>query len=153
MREFTGQSPMMPLWVYGYHQSKERCKTQFELLEVVKKYRSLKVPIDGIVQDWQYWGKDSNWNAMSFDPKTYPRPKEMVDSIHQLKAHLFIVSWPGFGPYTKQYNELKERNMSMNYTGCYFKFSKPNAASLSTIGSVFNPSSVNLYSTLGGISG
>ncbi|EHQ28896.1 glycoside hydrolase family 31 protein [Mucilaginibacter paludis] len=115
MRDLTGQAPMMPLWVYGYHQSKERYKTQDELLSVVKKYRDLKVPLDGIVQDWQYWGKDSLWNSMSFDPATYPNPKGMVDKVHQLNAHLFIVAWPGFGPLTKQYAEFKSKNMLIDF--------------------------------------
>lgn len=115
MRDLTGQAPMMPLWVYGYNQSKERYKTQEELIDVVKKYRALKVPLDGIVQDWQYWGKDSLWNSMSFDPVTYPDPKGMIDKVHQLKAHLFIVAWPGFGPLTKQYAEFKQKNMLIDF--------------------------------------
>ncbi|MEO6521390.1 MAG: TIM-barrel domain-containing protein [Mucilaginibacter sp.] len=115
MRDLTGQAPMMPLWVYGYSQSRERYKTQFELVDVVKKYRALKVPLDGIVQDWQYWGKDDNWNAMSFDAATYPKPQLMVDSVHLLNAHLFIVSWPGFAPKTPQYQEFKQKNMLINF--------------------------------------
>ena len=53
MRDLTGQAPLMPLWVFGFNQSRERYKTQNELLEVVTKYRSLKIPLDGIIQDWQ----------------------------------------------------------------------------------------------------
>jgi len=115
MRSLTGQAPLMPLWVYGFNQSRERYKTQYELVDVVKQYRSLKVPLDGIVQDWQYWGRDSNWNAMSFDPTTFPDPQAMVDSVHQLHAHLFIVAWPGFGPLTKQYEELKQKSMLIHF--------------------------------------
>jgi len=115
MRSLTGQAPMMPLWTFGYNQSKERYKTQFELVDVVKKYRALHVPLDGIVQDWQYWGKDSNWNAMSFDPVTYPRPAAMIDSIHRMNAHLFIVAWPGFGPLTAQYAELNAAHMLLHF--------------------------------------
>lgn len=115
MRRLTGQAPMMPLWVYGFNQSRERYKTQFELVDVVRQYRNLKVPLDGIIQDWQYWGRDSNWNAMSFDPATYPKPKGMVDSVHGMKAHLFIVAWPGFGPLTSQYAEFKQKNMLINF--------------------------------------
>jgi alpha-D-xyloside xylohydrolase len=115
MRDLTGQAPMMPLWVYGYSQSRERYKTQFELVDVVKKYRALKVPLDGIVQDWQYWGKDDNWNAMNFDAATYPKPQLMVDSVHLLNAHLFIVAWPGFAPKTAQYQEFKQKNMLINF--------------------------------------
>lgn len=81
MRDLTGQAPLMPLWTFGFSQSRERYKTQNELLEVVEKYRNLKVPLDGIIQDWQYWGSDSNWNAMSFQPAIFPDPKGMVDKI------------------------------------------------------------------------
>ncbi|MCU7550077.1 DUF5110 domain-containing protein [Chitinophagaceae bacterium LB-8] len=115
LRDLTGQAPLMPLWVYGFNQSRERYKTQFELVDVVKKYRSLKVPLDGIIQDWQYWGKDSNWNAMGFDRSTFPDPKSMVDSVHQLNAHIFIVAWPGFGPQTKQYAEFKNKKMLIDF--------------------------------------
>jgi alpha-D-xyloside xylohydrolase len=115
MRELTGQTPMMPLWTYGFLQSRERYKTQFELLGIVKEYRKLGVPLDGIVQDWQYWGKDSNWNAMAFDPANYPRPKKMVDSVHKLHAHIFIVAWPGFGPATKQYALFRKNNMLIHF--------------------------------------
>ncbi len=115
MRELTGQAPMMSLWTFGYFQSKERYKTQQELIEVVEKYRSLKVPLDGIIQDWQYWGRDSVWNAMSFEPSTHPDPKGMVDRVHQLNAHPVIVAWPGFGPLTKQYAEFKRKNMLIDF--------------------------------------
>jgi alpha-D-xyloside xylohydrolase len=115
MRDLTGQAPMMPLWVYGFNQSRERYKTQSELMEVVKKYRELKVPLDGIIQDWQYWGKDSNWNAMAFESSTFPNPKAMVDSVHAFNAHIFVVAWPGFGPHTKQYKELKDKKMLLNF--------------------------------------
>ncbi len=115
MRDLTGQVPMLPLWTYGYWQSKERYKTQDELVGVVEKYRNLKVPLDGIVQDWQYWGRDSVWNAMSFDKKTFPDPKTMVEKIHNLKVHLMIVSWPGFGPLTTQYKEFEQKKMLIDF--------------------------------------
>ncbi|MDP4184922.1 MAG: glycoside hydrolase family 31 protein [Bacteroidota bacterium] len=115
MRDLTGQAPMLPLWAYGYWQSRERYKNQNEIVGVVEKYRNLKVPLDGIIQDWQYWGKDSLWNSMSFDKNTYPDPQGMVDKIHQMKAHLMIVAWPGFGPLTNQYKELMQKNMMINF--------------------------------------
>lgn len=58
MRELTGQVPMNALWTYGFWQSRERYQSQEELVDVVKKYRELQVPLDGIIQDWQYWGTD-----------------------------------------------------------------------------------------------
>jgi len=115
LRDLTGQVPMLPLWGFGYLQSRERYRTQDETVGVVEKYRSLGIPLDGIIQDWQYWGKDSVWNAMSFDPRTFPDPQGMVDKIHALNAKLMIVAWPGFGPQTNQYKEFLGKKMLINF--------------------------------------
>lgn len=66
VRQLSGQATMFPLWSMGFWQCRERYKTSDELCEVLDKYRELEIPLDGIVQDWQYWGCDSNWNAMKF---------------------------------------------------------------------------------------
>ena len=71
IRQLTGQATMFPLWTMGHWQCRERYKTSDELCEVLDKYRELRIPLDGIVQDWQYWGCDSNWNAMRFENPYY----------------------------------------------------------------------------------
>ncbi|WCT10430.1 TIM-barrel domain-containing protein [Mucilaginibacter jinjuensis] len=115
-RKLTGNAPMFPKWVFGFWQSRERYTSQQELVGVVKKYRDLHVPLDGIVQDWQYWGKgDSVWNAVDFGNPLYPNPKAMVDSVHQLNAHIIISVWPNFGPQTKIYKEFKEKRMLFDF--------------------------------------
>ncbi|HKJ33242.1 MAG TPA: TIM-barrel domain-containing protein, partial [Balneolales bacterium] len=89
--KLTGTAPMFPRWAFGYWQSRERYKTQKQLLGVVKKYRSLEVPLDVIVQDWQYWGKnDEHWNSTKFVKSRYPNPQKMVDDVHKLNAHIVI---------------------------------------------------------------
>ena len=115
MRKLTGQVPMLPLWAYGYWQSRERYMTQAELLEVVAKYRQLGVPLDCIVQDWQYWGDAPNWNAMQFKKEIFPDPKGMVDEVHRQHAKIMVVAWPGFGPETAQYKEFDAANMLLNF--------------------------------------
>jgi alpha-D-xyloside xylohydrolase len=115
MRDLTGQVPMFPLWTFGYWQSKERYKSQDELVGVVKKYRELGVPLDGIIQDWQYWGNNYLWNAMEFLNSDYSNPQKMVDDIHNLNAHMIISIWNSFGPQTKQYKELDKIGALMNF--------------------------------------
>lgn len=109
VRDLTGHAPMLPLWAYGFFQSKERYVTQQESLDVLKKYRKLGVPIDVMIQDWRYWPQynhtDSLWNAQVFDKTNFPEPKKWIDEIHNNNAKLMIVSWPGFGPKTPQYAE------------------------------------------------
>jgi alpha-D-xyloside xylohydrolase len=115
MRDLTGQAPMFPMWTYGFWQSKERYKSQNELVGVVKKYRELGVPLDGIIQDWQYWGSNYLWNAMEFLNPEFPDPKKMVDDVHNLNAHMIISIWSSFGPMTKQYKELDKMGALFNF--------------------------------------
>lgn len=116
MRDLTGQAPMFPLWTFGYWQSKERYKSQQELVDVVKQYRKIGVPLDGIIQDWQYWGNNYLWNAMEFLNADYPDPKKMVDDVHKMNAHISISIWNSFGPQTKQYKELEKIGALMNFS-------------------------------------
>ncbi len=115
MRELSGQAPMFPLWTFGYWQSKERYKSQNELVGVVSKYRELGVPLDGIIQDWQYWGNNYLWNAMEFLNTEFPQPKKMVDDIHNMNAHVIISIWNSFGPQTKQFKEMQPKGMLLNF--------------------------------------
>ncbi|WP_410490247.1 glycoside hydrolase family 31 protein [Bacteroides cellulosilyticus] len=91
-RELTGPSPMMPLWSLGYIHCRERYNTQAELLENAREFRQRKLPIDMIVQDWQYWGKHG-WNAMRFDEDRYPDPGKMLQELHDMDIRLMISVW------------------------------------------------------------
>ena len=115
MRNLTGKVPMIPLWTYGYWQSKERYKSQNELLDVVKKYRELKVPLDGIIQDWQYWGNNYQWNAMDFISPDFPDAKKMIQDIHDMNAHFSVSIWSSFGPMTNPYREMDKKGMLFDF--------------------------------------
>jgi alpha-D-xyloside xylohydrolase len=101
-RTITGKSPIMPKWAMGYWQSRERYKTQDELLGVVKEYRKRNIPIDNIVQDWSYW-KVEDWGSHEFDAARFPDPKAMIDSVHAMNARIMISVWPKFYHTTDNY--------------------------------------------------
>ena len=43
----------------------------------------MKVPVDGIIQDWQYWPSGNNtWGSHLFDPTRYPDPAGMFKELH-----------------------------------------------------------------------
>lgn len=109
MRRLTGHSPMPALWNFGLYQSKERYTSADETRGVVEKYRSLGVPLDCIVQDWQYWGDDAHWNAMEFLNPAFLNYQEMIKSVHDNNAKLMISVWANFGPRTKQYAHFSSK--------------------------------------------
>ena len=115
MRWLTGDVPMFPLWTYGFWQSKERYKTAAETESIVDKHRALNVPLDGIIQDWQYWGSNYLWNAMDFLSEDFVNGPQMIKNVHQKHAHFMISIWASFGPQTQQYRELAEKNLLLPF--------------------------------------
>ena len=111
MRFLSGDVPMFPLWTYGFWQSKERYKTAAETESIVDKYRELQVPLDGIIQDWQYWGSNYLWNAMDFLSEDFVNGPQMIKNVHQKHAHFMISIWASFGPQTQQFRELNEKGL------------------------------------------
>lgn len=114
IRHLTGEVPMMPLWSYGFMQSKERYKSQDETVGVVRKYRELGIPLDVIIQDWQYWGNNYLWNAMEFNNPDFSNPQKFIDDVHSLNAKIMISIWQSFGPMTKPYRDLNKEGLLMN---------------------------------------
>jgi alpha-D-xyloside xylohydrolase len=115
MRYLTGDVPMFPLWTYGYWQSKERYKTASETECIVDQYRSLQVPLDGIIQDWQYWGSNYLWNAMDFLSEDFATGPQLIKNVHQKHAHFMISIWASFGPQTQQFRELNEKGLLLPF--------------------------------------
>ncbi|MFZ5941630.1 MAG: TIM-barrel domain-containing protein [Bacteroidota bacterium] len=107
-RTITGKATMLPRWAMGLWQSRERYKTQDELLGVVKEFRNRRIPLDNIVLDWFYWPEDK-WGDHDFDPKRFPDPAAMLSELHNdLHAQLMISVWPKFYEGTVNFEKLNE---------------------------------------------
>ncbi|PAM91708.1 alpha-xylosidase [Flavobacterium sp. IR1] len=107
-RTLTGKSQIMPKWAMGYWQSRERYKTQDEILSSLKEFRKRKIPIDNIVLDWNYWEEDS-WGSHKFDKNRFPNPQGMVDSIHAMNGKMMISVWPKFYRTTENFKEFDKK--------------------------------------------
>ena len=105
-RTLTGKAPVMPKWVMGFWQSRERYTTQAELVETLAEMRRRHIPVDNIVQDWQYW-KDDQWGSHEFEASRFPDPEKMLDDVHAMNARFMISVWPKFYTNTEHYKELK----------------------------------------------
>lgn len=105
-RAVTGDAPMLPRWALGLWQSRERYQTQSELLGALAEYRRRAIPLDAIIQDWQYW-KPGGWGSHEFDPERYPDPTRMVEAVHAAHAHTIISVWARFDPGLESLAELE----------------------------------------------
>ena len=107
-RTLTGKASLYPKWTLGFWQSRERYKSSKDIEENLKKFRDLKIPVDNIVQDWNYWKLDS-WGSHEFEAARYPNPQAMLDSVHAMNGRFMISVWPKFYDTVKNYKELDSR--------------------------------------------
>lgn len=125
-RYLTGNVSMMPRYLFGYTQSKERYVSSDDIVKTLKEYRRRHVPIDMIVQDWNYWPQ--GWGYMKMNPKYYPSPKALADSVHALNAKLMISIWPN-PQWCPEAEDFKSRGMMLEHD----------------VYDVFNPEARKLY--------
>lgn len=91
-RKLTGAAPLMPKWAYGYIHCRERYHSSDEIIANAEEFRKRKIPLDAIVQDWQYWGK-YGWNAMRFDETHYPDPAALTAKLHSIQVRFMLSVW------------------------------------------------------------
>ena len=104
-RTLTGKASLYPKWVLGYWQSRERYKTQDEIEGTLAEFRKRQIPIDNIVQDWNYW-PENQWGSHQFEASRYPNPQQMLDNVHKMHGRFMISVWPKFYCNTDNYKEL-----------------------------------------------
>ena len=120
-RHLTGKTPMLPKWAFGYIQSKERYKSQQELIEVVKEYRKRQIPLDVIVLDWMSWPGDL-WGEKILDKERFPDPEGMMDELHSMNARLMVSIWPIMNAGGQNHKEMKENGFLLGNQATYNAF-------------------------------
>ncbi len=107
-RTLTGKAQIMPKWVLGFWQSRERYKSSADIEQTLSEFRKRKVPVDNIVQDWNYWKLDS-WGDHKFETSRYPNPQAMLDSVHAMGGRFMISVWPKFYCTVDNYKALDKK--------------------------------------------
>lgn len=125
-RYLTGAVSLMPLYLFGYIQSKERYVSSADLIATLKEYRRRHVPIDMIVQDWNYWPQ--GWGYMKMNREYYPDPKALADSIHALNGKLMVSIWPN-PQYCPEEEDFRGKGFMLEHS----------------VVDVFNPAARDLY--------
>lgn len=122
-RFLTGHASMLPRWAFGYLQSKEAYKTGQELVDVVKRYRDIDVPIDCIIQDWNTW-EPGKWGEKIVDSKRYPNLQETMKKIHDMNVHTMISIWPNMDAGTENHAEMTKAGYMLKDLSTYDVYNK-----------------------------
>jgi len=126
-RNLTGKAPQIPEWALGYVHCRERFNTQDDLLENARTFREKQIPVDVIVQDWQWWGS-TGWNSMQFDPVLYPDPKAMIDELHGMDMKLMLSVWSKVDRSSELGKQMAENGYYIDDTADWIDFFDEEAA-------------------------
>ena len=107
-RTLTGKASLYPKWVLGFWQSRERYKSSFDIESTLAEFRKRHIPVDNIVQDWNYWPLP-DWGSHQFETSRFPNPQAMLDSVHQMHGRFMISVWPKFYDTVDNYKELDSK--------------------------------------------
>jgi len=108
-RSLTGKAEIFPKWAMGFWQSRERYKTQKEILDIASEFRKRKIPIDNIVLDWSYWEQDK-WGSQEFALDRFPDAAAMIKELHEKDhLHFMISAWPKFYEGIDNYKAFDEK--------------------------------------------
>ena len=91
-RNATGAAPLWPKWAYGFWQCRERYSSQQQIIDTVAEFRKRQIPIDLIVQDWQYWGPHG-WGAYEWDAVNYPDPSALTQALDEQHVQFMVSVW------------------------------------------------------------
>ncbi|WP_343615792.1 TIM-barrel domain-containing protein [Novosphingobium sp.] len=125
-RALTGAAPMMPVWTFGYIHCRERFHSSQEILDTAREFRRRRLPVDVMVQDWQYWGAHG-WNAMRFDEKNYPDPAGLCHELHGMDLRFMLSVWSKISRDTELGKQFAARGFFISGTD-WIDFFNPLAA-------------------------
>jgi len=90
----TGRQDLPPLWALGYITSKYGYHNETEALDAVDSLKALGYPLDGLVLDLYWYGKEQDMGRLEWDSKLWPDPKWFADYLNVKGAKLVAISQP-----------------------------------------------------------
>jgi len=116
-RSLTGHVPLFPEWAYGLFQSKDRYRTQAEILSIAAEYRSRHIPLDAIVQDWFWWN-----NGGKGDPvynSGYTDVPAELKTLHDEHIHAMISAWALMDSTSENFKQMVRNGFEIDATQAY----------------------------------
>lgn len=115
----TGRQDLPPLWSLGYITSKYGYRTQAETTGVIDTLKRQGYPVDGVVLDLYWYGKEQDMGRLAWDPDQWPDHRKMLADLRKEGVNTVIISQPYVlrnGKALDNYNELTRQQLLLRDT-------------------------------------
>lgn len=117
LTRLTGRQDLPPLWSLGYITSKYGYRTQAETTGVVDTLKRAGYPLDGIVLDLYWYGKEEDMGSLSWEQSQWPDHRKMLADLRQKGVNTVTISQPYIlrnGRGLDNFNELDAARLMLN---------------------------------------
>jgi len=92
----TGKQPLPPRWAFGNYASRFGYHTEAETRAVVDKFKQADFPLDAVVLDLYWFGKDiqGHMGNLAWDRKAFPQPKQMIADFKAQGVNTILITEP-----------------------------------------------------------
>jgi oligosaccharide 4-alpha-D-glucosyltransferase len=121
----TGHQPIPPRWALGNFASRFGYHSEAEARNVISQFREQKIPVDAIIFDLFWFGKDikGTMGNLAFDADNFPQPKKMIADFNQQGVKTVLITEPFILTTSKRWNEsVAEDILAKNKDGKPYQY-------------------------------
>ncbi len=121
----TGKQPLPPRWLLGNFASRFGYKSQNEVMDVVDAFNTQDIPVDAVVLDLYWFGKDikGHMGNLSWDAATFPEPEKMISELRAQDVKTVLITEPFILTTSKQWESAVANNaLAQNDDGAPYTF-------------------------------
>ncbi|KHT54914.1 glycosyl hydrolase [Alteromonas macleodii] len=121
----TGKQPLPPRWLLGNFASRFGYKSQNEVMDVIDAFNTQDIPVDAVVLDLYWFGKDikGHMGNLSWDTATFPEPEKMISELRAQDVKTVLITEPFILTTSKQWDSAVASNaLAQNDDGAPYTF-------------------------------
>jgi len=121
----TGKQPLPPRWLLGNFASRFGYKSQNEVMDVVDAFNTQDIPVDAVVLDLYWFGKDikGHMGNLSWDTAAFPEPEKMISELRAQDVKTVLITEPFILTTSKQWDSAVASNaLAQNDDGAPYTF-------------------------------
>jgi len=111
--DLTGKQPMLPRWALGNFSSRFGYHSQKETLATVAKFKEENIPVDAIILDLYWFGKElkGTMGNLEFLKDSFPNPKQMIKDLRAKNVETILITEPFVLTTSLKWNEAEFMNV------------------------------------------
>jgi oligosaccharide 4-alpha-D-glucosyltransferase len=111
--DLTGKQPLPALWTLGNFSSRFGYHSQEVVEKTIKKFEDDKIPVDAIILDLYWFGKEmkGTMGNLDWEKETFPNPEKMIADLNAKGIKTVLITEPFVLTTSKKWQEAVDKKV------------------------------------------